>query len=75
MNLSTGDDSQQLSYVHQVLHATPHELVSQTAQVGHRHLYIDGGRAIQAFLRAGLITELTITVIPMQISMASSQLL
>ena len=44
--------------------ATPHDVVERTAQAGHRYLYIDGGRTIQAFLRAGLISELTITVIP-----------
>ncbi len=49
----------------QVLHATPHEVVERTAAAGHHHLYIDGGRTIQGFLRAGLITDLTITVIPM----------
>ncbi|MBW4529921.1 MAG: dihydrofolate reductase family protein [Aphanothece saxicola GSE-SYN-MK-01-06B] len=49
----------------QVLHATPHDVVGRTAQAGHHHLYIDGGRTIQAFLRAGLITELTITLIPL----------
>jgi dihydrofolate reductase len=43
----------------------PHEVVERTTAAGHRHLYIDGGRTIQGFLRAGLITELTITVIPM----------
>jgi dihydrofolate reductase/adenylate kinase family enzyme len=48
----------------QVLSATPHEVVERTEEAGHRHLYIDGGRTIQGFLKAGLITELTITVIP-----------
>jgi dihydrofolate reductase/adenylate kinase family enzyme len=48
-----------------LLSATPHGVVERTAAAGHRHLYIDGGRNIQGFLRAGLITELTITVIPM----------
>ncbi|MCP9848750.1 dihydrofolate reductase family protein [Cyanobium sp. Morenito 9A2] len=48
-----------------LLNATPHDVVAVTTDEGHRHLYIDGGRTIQAFLRAGLITELTITSIPM----------
>jgi dihydrofolate reductase len=48
-----------------LLNATPDDVVRRTAEAGHRHLYIDGGRTIQGFLRAGLITELTITVIPM----------
>jgi dihydrofolate reductase len=48
----------------QLLNATPNDVVWKAAAAGHRHLYIDGGRTIQAFLRAGLITELTVTVIP-----------
>jgi dihydrofolate reductase len=47
-----------------VLSATPHDVVECAAEAGHRHLYIDGGRTIQGFLRAGLINELTITVTP-----------
>jgi len=31
---------------------------------GHRRLYIDGGRTIQAFLAAGPIDELTVTTVP-----------
>lgn len=31
---------------------------------GAKHLYIDGGITIQEFLAAGLIDELTITLIP-----------
>jgi dihydrofolate reductase len=32
-----------------------------------RHLYVDGGKTIQGFLRAGLIDELTITRVPILI--------
>jgi dihydrofolate reductase len=42
----------------------PTELVARLHAEGFRHLYVDGGRTIQAFLSAGLIDELTITVIP-----------
>jgi dihydrofolate reductase len=42
----------------------PTELVERLHADGFRHLYVDGGRTIQAFLSAGLIDELTITVIP-----------
>ncbi len=31
---------------------------------GINHIYIDGGKTIQRFLAAGLVDELTITVIP-----------
>ena len=33
-------------------------------EVGAREVYIDGGRTIQAFLGAGLIDELTVSVAP-----------
>ena len=43
---------------------TPRDIVSQLEAKGKRHLYIDGGVTTQHFLRAGLITEMTITYIP-----------
>src|SRR5262245_27561880 len=43
---------------------SPVELVTRLHGEGRRHLYVDGGRTIQGFLAAGLIDELTITVIP-----------
>jgi len=42
----------------------PAALVRSLAGQGLRHLYIDGGRTIQAFLADGLIDEMTVTVIP-----------
>ena len=42
----------------------PERLLADLAAEGVRHIYVDGGRTIQSFLRAGLIDELTITVIP-----------
>lgn len=42
----------------------PSQVVMQLAAEGLHHLYIDGGKTIQSFLRAGLINELTITLIP-----------
>jgi dihydrofolate reductase len=42
----------------------PEDALVLAAARGHGSLYIDGGRTIQAFLAAGLISEMTITVIP-----------
>jgi dihydrofolate reductase len=42
----------------------PELLVERLSAEGAQHLYIDGGQTIQSFLRAGLINELIITVIP-----------
>lgn len=49
------------------LSGSPAEIVSQLAGEGYEHLYIDGGKTIQQFLRAGLIQEMTITQIPILI--------
>jgi len=45
----------------------PAEVVKELAVSGANHLYIDGGKTIQAFLNAGLIQELIITKIPVLI--------
>jgi dihydrofolate reductase len=42
----------------------PTDAVAQAAAQGHHSLYVDGGLTIQAFLAAGLVSELIITVIP-----------
>ena len=42
----------------------PEKLVERLSSKGWNHLYIDGGLTIQSFLKAGLIDEITITVIP-----------
>ncbi|WP_418315604.1 dihydrofolate reductase family protein [Piscinibacter sakaiensis] len=47
-----------------LLDMAPQQVVQLAADAGHRHLYVDGGQTIQAFLAAGLISEMTITVIP-----------
>ena len=43
---------------------TPQALVEQLHSRGLHHLYVDGGQTIQSFLRAGLLDDITITVIP-----------
>ncbi|HNP60471.1 MAG TPA: dihydrofolate reductase family protein [Nitrospirales bacterium] len=44
--------------------APPHEVVQRLAGRGWRHLYIDGGKTIQGFLREDLIHRLIITKVP-----------
>lgn len=46
---------------------TPTELVKQLSGRGAKHLYIDGGKTIQSFLKAGLIRQLIITTVPVLI--------
>jgi dihydrofolate reductase len=45
----------------------PLRLVERLAARGATHLYVDGGKTIQGFLKAGLIHELTITRVPVLI--------
>jgi dihydrofolate reductase len=45
----------------------PQQLVERLAARGVTHLYVDGGKTIQGFLRAGLIDELIITRVPILI--------
>lgn len=45
--------------------ASPEQVVKQLAGEGLMHLYIDGGKTIQSFLRAGLVDQMTITLIPL----------
>lgn len=47
--------------------ASPEELMYRLALSGSAHVYVDGGKAIQSFLRANLIQEMTITRIPVLI--------
>lgn len=43
---------------------SPGKLYDRLFQAGAKRLYIDGGITIQRFLAAGLVTDITITVIP-----------
>lgn len=47
----------------EAMSAPPREIVRCLAKRGFEHLYIDGGRTIQGFLREGLIHRLIITTI------------
>ena len=44
--------------------APPRELVLRLGEKGFEHLYIDGGKTIQGFLKEGLINQLIITKVP-----------
>ncbi|MCP4337896.1 MAG: dihydrofolate reductase [Desulfobulbaceae bacterium] len=40
------------------------KLLKRLAGEGVKHVYVDGGKTIQGFLSEGLVTEITVTVIP-----------
>ncbi len=44
--------------------APPRVLYNRLSNEGARHIYVDGGQTIQAFLAERLVDEITITVIP-----------
>jgi dihydrofolate reductase len=46
------------------MHATLGDVLDALRAEGRRRVYVDGGRTIQSFLRAGLIREITITRAP-----------
>ena len=46
---------------------SPGEIVAKLAASGAKHLYVDGGITIQRFLRAGLVSRLIITRVPVLI--------
>jgi dihydrofolate reductase len=45
----------------------PAEIVAKLEATGAKHLYVDGGITVQRFLRAGLVTRLVITRVPVLI--------
>jgi dihydrofolate reductase len=46
------------------LSGTPAEVVDRLARTGARHAYVDGGALVSAFLAAGLLDGLTVSVVP-----------
>jgi dihydrofolate reductase len=47
--------------------ASPRAFVKKILEWGYEHIYLDGGKVIQSFLREGLVDEMTITTIPVLI--------
>lgn len=46
---------------------SPDELVGKFTQAGYKRIYLDGGKVIQSFLRAGLVDDMILTTIPILI--------
>ncbi len=51
----------------QLSRQTPEDLMHSLGERGCRRVYVDGGLLVQSFLRAGLIAEMTVTLIPVLI--------
>lgn len=58
------DLSAELSQKVEPLSGGPSEITAALTDRGAKHLYLDGGKTIQAFLSAGLIQEIIVTTIP-----------
>ncbi|NDW06512.1 dihydrofolate reductase family protein [Jiella pacifica] len=43
---------------------SPEQVMEMLEAEGHRRVYVDGGKVIQSFLRAGLIDDMVITSVP-----------
>ncbi len=50
---------------------TAAEAVAEWQSAGLRHVYVDGGRLISEFLEAGLVDDLTLTVVPVLLGSGS----
>ena len=50
---------------------SPREAVAEWQAAGLTHVYVDGGRLISAFLEAGLVDSLTLTVVPVLLGTGS----
>jgi dihydrofolate reductase len=49
------------------VHGSLDDVVAAIQSAGHRRVYVDGGRTVHAFLRAGLIADLTLSRVPVLI--------
>lgn len=45
----------------------PHELMAAVEELGWKRAYVDGGKVVQSFMRAGLIEDLWLTRVPILI--------
>ena len=59
--LTAGDDPRI------TVHPSFEQAVSALGAAGYRRLYVDGGRTVHTFLRAGLIADLTLSRVPVLI--------
>jgi dihydrofolate reductase len=49
------------------VHRTLDDAVAALSAAGYRRVYVDGGRTVHTFLRAGLIADLTLSRVPVLI--------
>jgi len=55
------------------VHRTFDEAVEAATSAGYRRVYVDGGRTVHQFLRAGLVADLTLSRVPVLIGTGHEQ--
>ncbi len=66
-SLTQNDVPQALTESVRVTQLDPQELMESLTKDGWTRVYVDGGQVVQSFIRAGLIEDMTITLIPILI--------
>ena len=66
-SLTTDDVPQDLGGKVEISRLSPEELLLSLNQRGWGRAYVDGGRLVQSFIQAGLIKDMTVTIIPILI--------
>ncbi len=66
-SLTQDDVPKDLSGKVRVTTLEPKELMELLEAEGWKHAYVDGGKIVQSFIKAGLIEDITVTIIPILI--------
>lgn len=62
--LASGDVPPRLAGKVRILAEAPSRVMGLLEDEGWRHVYVDGGKIIQSFLREGLVADMVITTVP-----------
>lgn len=55
-----------------LMQGSPMEISQRLSVLGFQHVYVDGGSVVQGFIEAGLLEEITITLIPVLLGVGIS---
>ncbi len=65
--LSQGDVSEELRGKVRITNLEPHALMNEVQGQGWSRAYVDGGKVVQSFIRAGLVSDIVLTTVPVLI--------
>ena len=63
-SMTDGDIPEKLGGKVRLSALAPGPVMEELAAEGHERVYVDGGQLVQSFLAEGLVSELTLTIIP-----------